>query len=38
MKIGPGDWSPTHDKLDVGQREWKLVASGFQWAVWEAIF
>lgn len=30
--------SPRSDKVDVGQKEWKLAASGFQWAVWEAIF
>lgn len=38
MKIGPASWSPGQDKVDVGQKEWKLVASGFNWAVWEAIF
>lgn len=38
MKIGAGDWSPTGDKVDVGQKQWKLVHSGFQFAVWEAVF
>ncbi|PSC74900.1 glycoside hydrolase [Micractinium conductrix] len=38
MKIGPADWSPTTDKVDVGQKGWKLVHSGFQFAVWEAVF
>ena len=30
--------SPTTDKVDVGQKGWKLVHSGFQFAVWEAVF
>lgn len=38
MKVGPGDWSPTMANLQVGQREWKLVVSGHQFAVWEAIY
>lgn len=38
MKIGPAGWSPNEDKLDVGQREWKLLVSGFNYAVWEAVF
>lgn len=38
MKIGPGDWSPNSDGVQVGQKEWKLVSSGFQYAVWEAVF
>eukprot|EP00887_Chlorella_sp_A99_P008140 scaffold12.g8140.t1 len=38
MKIGPASWSPTSDKVDVGQKEWKLLASGPNWAVWQAIF
>lgn len=29
--------SPNGDKVDVGQKEWKLVSSGFQYAVWEAV-
>lgn len=37
MKIGPGDWSPTSDKVDVGQKEWKLLHSGPNFAVWEAV-
>lgn len=38
MKIGPGDWSPTLDKVDVGQKEWKLLHSGPNFATWEAVF
>lgn len=38
MKVGPGDWSPTMANLQMGQREWKLVVSGHQFAVWEAIY
>lgn len=38
MKIGPADWSPTTDKVDVGQKSWKLLHSGFQFAVWGAEF
>ena len=30
--------SPASDNLDVGQKGWKLLASGFQFAVWEATF
>ena len=30
--------SPAGDNLDVGQKGWKLLASGFQFAVWEATF
>ena len=38
MKIGPGDWSPTLDKVDVGQKEWELLHSGLNFAVWAAVF
>ncbi|EFN55550.1 hypothetical protein CHLNCDRAFT_31136 [Chlorella variabilis] len=38
MKMGPADWSPTKDGVDVGQKKWQLVHSGFQFAVWEAVF
>ncbi|PRW34079.1 glycoside hydrolase isoform A [Chlorella sorokiniana] len=38
MKIGPADWSPNSDGVQVGQKEWRLVSSGFQYAVWEAVF
>lgn len=38
MKVGPGNWSPNDDKVDVGQKEWKLLTSGFNYAVWEAVF
>ena len=33
MKIGCDEWSPNQTK--VGGREWKCVASGEGWAVWE---
>jgi hypothetical protein len=39
MKIGPGDWSPRHDKgLDMGQKDWSLLHSGPNFAVWQAVF
>jgi alpha-amylase len=38
MKIGPGDWSPESDKVEVGQKEWKLLTSGPNFAVWGAVF
>jgi len=38
MKIGPANWSPNGDGVDVGQKEWKLITSGHNYAVWEAIF
>ena len=37
IKIGPGDWSPTAARVEVGQKDWLLEASGHQWAVWRAI-
>ena len=37
MKVGPGDWSPEMVKLQMGQKEWKLLCSGPQYAVWEAV-
>ena len=33
MKIGYDEWSP--NQTQVGGREWKCVASGEGWAVWE---
>lgn len=38
MKIGPAGWSPNEDKVSVGQKEWKLISSGTNYAVWEAVF
>ena len=37
MKVGPGDWSPEMVNLQMGQKEWKLLCSGPQFAVWEAV-
>jgi alpha-amylase len=37
VKIGPGDWSPTAARVEVGQKDWLLEASGHQWGVWRAI-
>jgi hypothetical protein len=37
MQIGPGSWSPTDDKNDVGAKQWKLLHSGVNFAVWEAV-
>ena len=37
MKIGRGDWSPNGARLELGQKEWKLMASGPGFAVWEAV-
>ena len=37
VKIGPGDWSPESAGVQVGQREWVLNCSGYQFAVWDAI-
>ena len=38
MKIGPANWSPGSDKVDVGQKEWALLHSGPNFAIWEAVF
>lgn len=38
MKVGHGDWSPTDDNCQVGQRDWVLATSGPNFAIWEAIF
>jgi alpha-amylase len=37
VKLGRGDWSPNSARIDVGQREWKLAASGHRSAVWVAV-
>ncbi|CAD7698103.1 unnamed protein product [Ostreobium quekettii] len=39
MKMGPGNWSPNNDNAvanSSGQKEWKMAASGRNFAVWEA--
>lgn len=28
VKIGPGDWSPSSYKVDVGQKKWKMAVNG----------
>lgn len=38
MKVGPGDWSPQMANLQMGQRDWALVCSGHNMAVWEALY
>jgi alpha-amylase len=38
MKMGHGDWSPRQSNLNLGQKEWKLVCSGPNFAVWEAVY
>lgn len=37
VKIGQGDWSPNNASINVGQKEWKICASGPNFAVWEAV-
>ena len=37
MKIGRGKWSPNDAAVNVGQREWRLAASGQNAAVWVAV-
>ena len=37
VKIGRGDWSPNGARLELGQKEWKMAASGHGFAVWEAV-
>ena len=38
MKIGPADWSPNRESHDFEVKDWKLLTSGPQYAVWEAVF
>lgn len=38
MKVGYGNWSPTDNNCQVGQRDWVLATSGPNFAIWEAIF
>ena len=38
VKVGPGNWSPNEDGLQVGQKEWKLATSGPNFAVWDAVY
>jgi hypothetical protein len=37
LKLGRGNWSPNDARIDVGQKEWKLTASGQNVAVWVAV-
>ena len=38
VKVGPGNWSPKDDGLQIGQKDWKLVTSGPNFAVWDAVY
>lgn len=38
MKIGPASWAPSQEDSDGGQKEWRMVHSGPNLAVWEAVF
>ena len=38
VKVGPGNWSPNDDNLQIGQKEWKLATSGSNFAVWDAVY
>jgi alpha-amylase len=38
MKIGPASWAPSEDDMDIGQKNWVLLHSGPNFAVWEAVF
>ncbi|KAG1659688.1 hypothetical protein FOA52_004327 [Chlamydomonas sp. UWO 241] len=35
MKIGPGDWAPSHSSLKLNGKDLKIAATGNQFAVWE---
>lgn len=38
VKVGYGSWSPGESNIQIGQKSWKLICSGPQFAVWEAVF
>lgn len=38
VKVGPGNWSPHDDGLQIGQKDWKLTTSGPNFAVWDAVY
>ncbi|DBA79186.1 hypothetical protein WJX77_000073 [Trebouxia sp. C0004] len=38
VKVGPGNWSPSDDGLQIGQKDWKLATSGPNFAVWDALY
>ncbi|DBA93091.1 TPA: Alpha-amylase [Trebouxia sp. C0005] len=38
VKVGPGNWSPHDDGLQIGQKDWKLATSGPNFAVWDALY
>ncbi len=38
VKVGPGNWSPQDDGLQIGQKDWKLATSGPNFAVWDALY
>ena len=37
IKMGPGHWAPTEEK-NTGAKNWKLLHSGHNFAVWEAVY
>ena len=37
LKIGRGEWSPNSANINVGQKEWRLTATGPNVAGWTAI-
>ena len=38
MKVGWGNWSPNEDGVQLGQKDWLLLTSGPNFAVWQAIY
>ena len=38
VKVGPGNWSPHDDGLQIGQKDWKLATSASKNAVWHAVY
>lgn len=38
VKVGPGNWSPQDGGVQIGQKDWTLVTSGPNFAVWDAVF
>ena len=37
VKVGPGHWDPAEEK-GMGVKEWKMLHSGHNFAVWEAVY
>ena len=38
MKVGWGNWSPNEEGIQLGQKDWLLLTSGPNFAVWQAIY